>query len=338
MCPYAGYELGHEKGAGKLGNGPAFLNNFLPTDLSILALTLFPLFPAVIMPFTIYGVFQWLVTSLSIALVIQIGLQGILRHHYRRLYTNSELEQILSRVNGRMGFSVEVELWEYSSDKPVLVPISSPLYRALVISKPAEEDLLISPTMAEPVLADHIKDIQGGPISSAWFPIFIFVLISPFLVQWTGLPLNLAVNILWALFFVIVIVIGRTVLVGKDNLRNVVLEAYGIHPDMARCVVFRGSQPTEAEMREISKRPIDPLSKDVFRMKAGFSFFAALFLSLLVGMALTSWVSSLNPPGYPIIFEGMFFLPIGVSVFVFLVLFGLAVRVRYEYIDSNSDT
>ncbi len=336
MCPYADYEIGHEKGAGKFGNGSVFLNNFFPTDLSLIALTLIPLFPTVTMPFTIYGVFQWLVISLSIAFAIQIGLQVVLRHHYRRLYANSELEQILSKVNGRMGFSADVELWECSNDKPVLVPISALLYRALAISRPAEEDLLASPTMAEPVLADHLKDIQGGPLSSTWLPIFVFVLVSSLMVQWTGLPLYQAVNISWALFFVVVIVIGRTVLVGKEKPHNVVFEAYGVHPDMARCVVFRDSQPTEAEMREISKRPIDPLSKDVFRMKAYLSFFAALFLSLLVGMALTTWVSTLNPPGYPIIFEGMFFLPIGVSVFVFLGLFAIAMRVRYEYVDPNS--
>jgi hypothetical protein len=191
--------------------------------------------------------------------------------------------------------------------------------------------------MAEPVLADHLKDIQGGPISSGWFPIFIFVLVSSFLVQWTGLPLGQAASIVWALFFVLVIFIGRTVLVGKDNLRNVVLEVYGVHPDMARCEVFRGSQPNRAEMREILKKPIDPLSKDGSRVKAGVSYFAALFLSLLAGMSLNSWISTFIPPGHEIFYGGMFFLPIGVSLFVFLVVFGLAVRVRYEYVDEHSD-
>lgn len=337
MCPYAEYKIGHEKGAGQFGNAPLFLTSFTPLEITLAALALLPLVPLITIPFTLYGVFQWLVVSVSIAVAIQIGTQLILRRHYRKVYTNSELEQILSRVNRQMGFSSEFELWEYSSDKPVLAPVSALLYRALVISKPAEEDLLASPEMAETVLADQLKDMQSGHTISTGLPIFIFVLVASFLVQWTGLPLGLAVNIVWALFFVFVIVIGWTVLVGKDNLRNVVLEVYGVHPDMARCVVFRGFQPTKAEMRDILKRPIDPLSKDVFRMKAGISYFAALFLSLLAGMALNSWVSNLFPPDYPIILEVVYFLPIGVSVFVFLALFGLAVRVRYEYPDSNSD-
>ncbi len=337
MCPYADYKIGHEKWAGQFGNAPILLTSITSLEITLIALTLLPLVPSMTIPFTLYGVFQWLVISVSIAVSIQIGFQMILRRHYRKVYTNFDLEQILSKVNGRMGFSSEFELWGYSSDKPVLVPVSTPLYRALVISRPAEEDLLASPEMAETILADHLKDIQNGYTFSAGLPIFIFVLVSSVLVQWTGLSLGQAVSIAWTLFFVLVIVIGWTVLVGKDNLRNMVLEVYGVHPDMARCVVFRGSQPTEAEMRDILKKPIDPLSKDVFRMKACLSFFAALFFSLLAGIVLNSWVSTLNPPGYPIIFEGMFFLPIGVSVFVFLGLFGSAVRVRYEYVDSNSD-
>jgi hypothetical protein len=334
MCPNAGYRIGHEKGAGKNGNAPFLLYDFLPMELAFFAV------PFVVgqaysltikIPLTITGILSWLAEILAIAVTIQIAFQAVLRYRYRNPYTNSELEHLITRVQTHMGISKNVQLWEYSSIKPVLVPLSGIFFRSLVISKPAEEDLLASSEMAELVLADHLESMNRGLLLSTWLPIVSLVLLASLFVRWTGLTPEQAVGIPWLFYWGIVILSAKQLLFGKEDKVNTVLETYGTHPDVARCIVFRGSAPTEAEMKDISKQPINPLSKDANRTKSYFAFFGALVISLIIGTLLSSWILNLKPTPFQILNDFLIVLPMLISLSVFMGLFFYATRITYEY-------
>lgn len=340
MCPNADYKIGHEKGAGKNGNAPILLYDFFPMELA------FFFVPFVVgvaysstlrIPFTITGVLSWLVEIITIAVAIQITFQVVLRYRFRNPYSNSELEHLITRVQTHMGIFKNVELWEYSSIKPVLVPLSGILFRSLVISKPAEEDLLASPEMAELVLADHLESINHGLLLSTWLPIFSLVLLASLFVRWTGLTPEQTIGISWVFFWAIVVHSAKQLLFGKEEKVNAVLETYGTHPDVARCIVFRGSAPTEAEMKDISKKPINPLSKDENRTKSYISFLGALIISLIVGTLLSLWVLTLAPTPFQTISDFVKILPMLVSLCVFMGLFFYSTRITYEYPEPSSN-
>ena len=334
MCPNAGYKIGHEKGAGKNGNAPILLYDFLPMELALFVVPFvvgLAYFPTITIPFTIAGILSWLAEIIFIAVAIQIAFQVVLRYRFRNPYTNSELEHLITRVQTHMGNSKNVELWEYSSIKPVLVPLSGILFRSLVISKPAEEDLLASPEMAELVLADHLESVNHGLLLSTWLPMFSLVLLASLFVRWTGLVPEQTIWISWVFFWAIVLYSAKQLLFGKEDKANTVLETYGTHPDVARCIVFRGSAPTEAEMKDISKKPINPLSKEADRTKSYIPFFGALIISLIVGALLSSWVLTLAPTSFRIIDDFVKILPVLVSICVFMGLFFYPTRITYEY-------
>jgi hypothetical protein len=344
VCPDGNYQIGHEVGAGRNGNAPILLYDLLPLDLAfILAFIVVPASaaqsfpPPIIMPFTIFGLLLWFVISLSIVLIILIVFQAILRHRFRNPYTNSELENLLTRVNNRMGYTRSPELWYYESSKPVLVPLVGLLFRSIVISKPAEEDLLASPEMAELVLADHLKSIQGQSMVSTWLPVTFFVTFTFVFVRWTGLTLDQAVVIWWAIYWILVLESGRRLIMGRDDVENPVFEEYHTHPDVARCVVFRGSEPTNTELKDISKKRHDPISKESNRVRGYLSFITSLVISIFMGLVLTTWVSNLDPIPFPVINEVVPFVPMIASLIIYEALFFYATRVTYEHSEFSSD-
>lgn len=332
--------IGAEKKVGEEGNAPYFLYNYLPMDIAFASVMFEPLagapFPPISMPFTPTGILLWLVIIFTIASTIQIIIQIVLRYRFRNPYTSPELEHILTKVRSKMNLKSSVEVWLLESDKTVLVPLSGIFYRALVISKSAEDDLLASPDMAELVLADNLESVQELPLLSTWIPITLMVFPSFMWVRWTGLTIEQIVAVSWALFWVLVIISGKQLLVGRGEEKCTVLETYGTHPDVARCVVFRGSPPTYHDKKEIFKQLHDPLSKEVNRTKRYKVFFVALVIALFTGYILTSWVSNFTPIEFPPINILVQLLPMLVSLLLFEGLFSYRTRSRYEIVDLPS--
>ena len=115
------------------------------------------------------------------------------------------------------------------------------------------------------------------------------------------------------------------------------LDEYSVHPDVVRCRVFRGTEPTESEMKEMSKTLHDPLSKEVDRTRGYLSFTAALIISVLVAIVLTPWTSNVNLTNIPQIDWIFPFLPMLLSLGTFEGLFFYATRTRYEDDEFTSD-
>jgi hypothetical protein len=264
MYPEVDYKIGHEKRVGREGNTPYLLYDMLPIEITFLLVSL-PAFLIFIEPisleFSLYNILFWLAFSFIIILLILTCFQLVLRNRFRNPYTNHELEEIISRVNRRMGFSKHTELWMLRSGKQILLPLYGLVYRSLVISKRAEEDLLASPENAEIVLADNLKDLEGQPVLSTWFPVVLFVLVSCFPVQWVGLTTSFVLTIFWACYWIQITLIGIWLATGgRVREEKTVLTEYGTHPDIARCLVFRKSPPNDDELKSVFKVHHDPLN------------------------------------------------------------------------------
>ena len=157
------------------------------------------------------------------------------------------------------------------------------------------------------------------------------------LVQWNGLTTNQAVTILWTFYWVVVIITGGRLTIGREEEEDPVIEKYGTHPDVARCEVFRGSKPNYEEKKEIYKKRHDPLSKDVDRTRGYVLFFVALVVSILVGNLLISWALDFSTFAFPPLSDLVLFVPVIVSFVTFEALFYYAARITYEYVDLPSD-
>jgi len=342
MYPEADYKIGFEKGVGREGNAPFLLYNILPLDIAFFLLFLMPAFTNYIRPisfqFSLFNLLLWFTFSLAVILLILISFQLVLRKRFRKLYSCPELEEIISRAKRRMGFSRHAELWILQSSKQVLLPLSGLMYHSIVISKRTEEDLLTSPENAEIVLADNLKDLEGQPVLSTWFPVLLFVPISFFPVQWIGLTTSLALSILWAFYWIMITTEGIWLAAGgRVREKNPVLIEYNTHPDVARCHVFRKSPPNEDELQSIFKIPHDPLNITNNRLAGFSSYFVSIIVSTGLVLVLTLWISTLPVLSAP--FEAvnsfLLFVPIIVALIGFHALFYYFTKRFYNTSDSD---
>lgn len=341
MCPDGDYKLGHEKEAGRLGNAPILLYDLLPFELSFLIVPILlartPFYPPVSIPFTFTGIILWLIITTTLAFIIQVVFQLFLRHRYRDPYSKNELYSILAKASRRIDDMQDFEFWLLPSYKQVFLPLTGFFYRSIIISPRVEEDLLASPDAAEVIFADVIVQMKSQRFLRLWLPIVIFVAFSVWTVHWVGFTTNLAVSLAWMIYGFLVIVSLMRVVFGRAPSKNHVLDEYSVHPDVARCRVFRGTEPTESEMKEMSKKLHDPLSKEVDRTRGFLLFLAALIISILVAIVLTSWELSFNLTNLPQIDWILPFLTMILSLVTFEVLFSYPTRTRYEDDESTSD-
>jgi hypothetical protein len=335
------YKIGYEKGVGRMGNAPYLLYDSLPLDFSFFLLTVSAsasFLGTIELGSSLYLILFWFLYFFVIILLIIVSFQLILRYRFRKPYTSHELEEVMSRASKRMGFSRCVELWLLHGNKQVLLPLSGLLYRSIVISKQAEEDLLASPENAEIILADNLKDLEGQPVPSTWLPVAVFVPFSFLLVQWTGLTTSLAIGI-FSVFYWIIVVIGgiRLALGGGRRKKNPILTEYGTHPDVARCFVFRKSAPTEDELQSIFRVRHEPFDIAGNRLAGIFSYLSAVLISAGVGFVLMQRISFILSlfTQFEVVSEALLFVTFTITLAVFWGTFYYFTKRLYVTNDSN---
>ena len=340
MSPFGDYKIGHEKEAGAFGYAPGLLNDILPLELTFVLFPLLltiPLLPPVSMPFTPIGIISWLLISLSLSIPFLLAYQLFLRHRFRKPYTNTELYNIFTRACRRMGITEDFEFWSLEKDKPVVIPVVGLMYKSFIISQEAEEALLAYPEEAEVILADTLVHVQRQLMIRLWIPIIFVVVFSTWFIHWEGLTIDVAVIFAWALYGLLVLASLMIVIFGRGSSQSLAFDEYSLYPDVARCRVFRGAEPTYAEMREISKKKKDPLARGSNRMRGCIAFFVALVISLWFGVLATNTLSNLGLSNMPSLERGFFSLvPMILSTFLFGVLFFSLVRRTYEYEEISS--
>ena len=295
MCPLAKYVIGHEKRVGREGNAPVLLWDLLPIELALFIPIVawdFPFLPG--FEFTVIGVILVALMLIVIGLSIFAILQFILTIRFRNPYHNTELELLINKAKTRMGYSSNPEIWLYSSSKQILLPLSALLFKAIVLSKPAVDDLLASPEDGEIVLADVLISLEGRPMPSTWGPLVAFVLLSLIKFPWIGLSDQTARGILWFFLLVFVLIMGYAVMRPHRQKKDPVRREYHAYSDSARCVVFRNEQPSETELKEIIKQSQQPFLGPESRKRSAVSLIIAVTLCIIAWSVTQDFVERIG--------------------------------------------
>lgn len=340
------YKIRSERGVGTEGNGPVLLYSLFPIMIAVLLLPItsiegFGFSSAPLIELSLVGILFWLVISFAIALSAQIIFQLVLRHRFRKPYAHAELEQIISKARSRMGFTKRIELWSYSSDKQVLIPLNGLISRAIIISKRAEENLLACPEYAEIILAENLRDVEGKPILSTWLPVFSFVIVSSILVHLSGMLLifNLSLIYITYIFFGSSIGIWSKIC-GRKITKDTISAEYNTHPDLARYSVFGNSFPSNQEIEITFEKYGTPNPSSNDDVRGLVSYFAAISITIVLVSIITlltpnipSFTALIGSTDFLNTLFTIFFVNLG-QVVSFVILFFFIMKIVYRNDES----
>jgi type IV secretory pathway VirB3-like protein len=291
MCPDPDYRVGSEVLPGASGNVPYLLSPLLHYILFFILGSILSIHHPFV-PLTPIAIAVWLLMMLLIALLIQLLLHLFLRARYRTIMNDPAMMKLLNQAQDRMSFSRRPEIWKHPSLFPVLLAISNPLCNAIVISKSAAADILQRPREGEIILADGMKTIQGyRPHLNAVLQMLIFIHSPALSVSW-GKPYPLGVQLIDYstpfLWIGIIVVAGFGLWYLGRPRENPIHLTYGIHPNVAKLIVFRGSDVTPQEAQRLIQ---DVFSRGLMgqpekRKKTWAAFMISAAVSIGLGITL----------------------------------------------------
>jgi hypothetical protein len=321
LTPDSNYIIGHEKGAGKNGNAPILLWDFWPVELAFfipILLWSYPFLPR--FEFSIVGVIFVILMLILAGFTFLIGFHLLLRFRFRNSYYNTELELLINQAKSRMGYSSNCELWLYSSLKQILLPLSFPFFKVIVLSDSAVDDILASREDGEIILADVLTSLEGRAMLSTWIPLFSFVLLSLFTFPWTGIDDQTARSIVWLILWVFFLIMSSTVVWSPKSQVELVEQEYKVNSDTARYIVFRKEPPNDTELSEIEKRSHHPFSRPVSHWRRGVSFIAAVACSVFAWIIIQNFVAGFELNTNLILSILYIYAPFNIALFTFLVV------------------
>ncbi len=289
MCPDPDYRVGAEAYPRSSGNAPFLLWPIFPYLLSYF-LGAFLSISSYFVPLTPIAVAVWLLMMLLIAILIQLLFHLFLRVRYRTIMDDPAMMKLLNQAQDRMSFSWRPEIWMHPDSWPILLAVPNPLCNAIVISKSAAADILQRPREGEIILADGMKTIQGyRPHLNAVLQMLIFIHSPALSVSW-GKPYPLGVQLIDYstpfLWIGIIVVAGFGLWYLGRPRENPIHLTYGIHPNVAKLIVFRGSDVTPHEAQKAIQDSRGPMGHPEKRKKmwAAFITSAAISIGLVVAL------------------------------------------------------
>ncbi len=325
MSPNPDYEIGEETGAGVEGNAPMLLYPFLPlvvaTGVNFSVLIVADFFPNPFsLSFNLMDLSFWLLIWTVLGLLLQLFLQAVQRARYRRLLHSSELRDLVDQTAQRIGYENDVEIWMCPSEKQILLGLSTVLFRSVIISQPAAQDILDRPEEGEAVLANILVGLRSGRILSTWAPVSLVIVGSLMGVCLHYAQLSLKITFAIASIAGFILIQGALIRPGPTRKKDLVLLQYGVHPDVARVAVFKGSQLSLAEKETIIKRKQDPMEDPEKRKNTWGAYFASLGVSAIVATLL-----------YLLFFQNapIFFTVMGFNVLIPLMVFWMTFEILF---------
>jgi hypothetical protein len=319
------YELGEEEGAGAEGNASMLLHPFLP--LAVAAAVIFSV-PVVAgfflnpfsMSFNLIELLVWLLITIILGLLLQVFLQAVQRARYRRPFHNSELRSLVDQAARCIEYEDDVEIWMCPGEKQILLGLSAVLFRSVIISQPTAQDILDRPEEGEAVLADVLVKLRKNRILSTWAPISLVVVGSLLDVYYYYTPLSFKIALACASIVGFILIQGAIIRPGPTRKKDLILQQYGVHPDVARVTVFKGSQLSLAEEEIIIKRKQNPMEDPEKRKNTWGAYFASLGVSAIVATLL-----------YLLMFQDApsFFIAMGLDVFIPLMVFLMTFEILF---------
>jgi hypothetical protein len=218
--------------------------------------------------FTVY----WFV---PLSLIIPVGTISyfmflmILQTRYKNPQSNPEFTEMSGRVHQKILVPSRAQVWVRESVNPYIVSTYNPVFDAVIVSQPMVDLMLERPQAGEVLLAYHLAriprnrwfgDFGGSLILLALFTylsaIFLIPLIISVMSMMSVMGAFILISLGSAFMYAIVIPLLPTLIIKGAFWRHEpafmrIQEIYGMHPQVAKVEVERGTPLNEEEIQAV---------------------------------------------------------------------------------------
>ncbi|MFW9834875.1 MAG: hypothetical protein ACFFEK_12825 [Candidatus Thorarchaeota archaeon] len=318
MSPDPQYTVGREIGVGTEGNAPILLWQLWPPFIA-LCLSFAPDSEFSFYTITLERVVQWILVLPIICLIVLLVFQRYVKRKYQTEFSNQRFEELISQAKSRMRYTLDFEIWLLPQKKHILMGNAGFLYTALIVSEPTVQDILATPEEGEVILASAVKNLQLVRKISTWGSIaFLFIMTTIFTILKLVTPVGWSWGIAVGWLVMILFPSPMVMRYAREKSNDIEME-YGIHPNAARLIVFRGSPPTDREVQKYITREFGVFDDYSQYRRALGLFLISAIVSIVVGILFYMFLLRVSSPLFSLV-EGF---RIGVSWFVAIIVFAV---------------
>ncbi|MFW9963809.1 MAG: hypothetical protein ACFFCX_09615 [Candidatus Sifarchaeia archaeon] len=240
---------------------------------------------------------NWLIPillSLLVGVFLHIFYLIFLMIRYLNPTAIPDLNNLVSQIHQKFQVTPKSNVWIRKSDDQFIVSIFNPLFNAVLVSKSMVNHILGNPESGEALLAFHLlripKDRWFGDLlgSVVLFSVVSFLsslilipLINAYyyaLTIWGFLDVISMITILG--YFILVLFIFIAIVKGtfwkKDSAFTMVMNTYGIHPNVAKIQVETDSELNEEQMQNVIRRVREWEKSKRYSRRIGVTVFFAI--------------------------------------------------------------
>ncbi|MHA2025248.1 MAG: hypothetical protein ACW98U_05035 [Candidatus Thorarchaeota archaeon] len=212
---------------------------------------------------------------LSLALILPVGTLSylvfieLLQVRYKNPPTNSEFQDMIGRVQQKTLVPSRTQVWVRDSMNPYIVSTYNPLFSAVIVSEVMIDMMLERPQTGEVLLAFHLArmpqsrwfgDLGGSLILVTLFTNLSIIGLIPMILSmismWSMMGMLILVSLVPSLTYVGGIIFLPTLIIKGAFWRHEpvfvrIQEVYGMHPQVAKVEVERGTPLNEEEMQAV---------------------------------------------------------------------------------------
>ncbi len=283
---------------------------------------------------------NWLIPLLLMLLVgtaSHILFLLILNTRFKNPSSNPAFHDMVGRVHQKILVPSSTQVWIRKSNAPFIVSTYNLIFNAVIVSEPMVELMLNRPEASEVLLAFHLARIPRRRWLGDYVGSLILIVILTFLSASFLIPIVAAMITMWqtmgsliilsltssllpivilSIFFVIII---RGAFWRHEPAFLRVIEVYGIHPQVAKVEVERGTPLDEEEMQSVIWGVREWEKKKRSSRRFGISVLAAAptgILSFTIMIMFSGYSYYYNPLVLYAPFGAAFL--IGIAIFAFL--------------------
>ena len=251
-------------------------------------------------------IFQWLLITLLVGLLMQYIYYGWKRQRFRNPVDNHELLALFEEVKYKLGKGQNIELWFRSIDRGIFLSTVNPLFQAILLSESTIADILEKSELGKIILAKEVLLMERTRphnrmiLGILGFALFSFIESMSFGSSFGFILFSIGPIVLAIGFIAILLVSVLAILIlsrGNDDIDKTVEDLFGSSPDIAIMEVMTGikvpGEVIEKIRRDEEEGKPSPMKKAV-RIAAPVSIITTFIVFIIVMIMFP------NPPLFPV--------------------------------------
>lgn len=240
-------------------------------------------------------IFQWLLVTLFVGLLMQYIFYGLKRHRFRNIVNNPELLALFEEVKYKLGKGHSIELWFRDIDRATFLSTVNPLFQAILLSESTIADIIEKGEKGKIVLAREVLLMdRANPHSRMILGLLVFTFFSfmenmisfsssfGFILFSVG-PIILAISIIVILLVIVLFFFKLSR--GNDDINKIVEDLFGFRPDVAMMEMITGfkvpNEVIEKIRRDEAEGKPSPMKK-ALRIAAPVAIITAFIVFIII--------------------------------------------------------